>query len=192
MLATPLGLHLATLVSNSMLPVRTRPARWATLGMAVLVAGGAVIFLTQRQPFAPPAAITPQAAVQAVQAAGIRGEVFNDYDYGGYLIFRVIRPFVDGRTDLYGDAFLRTLNDAPLHGKLRELLDAYSVTWTLLPVQSLEVALLDGWPQWRRLYADAHVVVHLRHHQEGGLSGHASALDGLEAGPSVQTGRARP
>src|SRR5439155_14936352 len=84
-LATPLGLHLATLVSNSMLPVRTRPARWATLGMAVLVAGGAVIFLTQRQPFAPPAAITPQAAVQAVQAAGIRGEVFNDYDYGGYL-----------------------------------------------------------------------------------------------------------
>ena len=32
--------------------------------------------------------------------------VLNNYDFGGYLIFFGVKVFVDGRTDMYGDAFL--------------------------------------------------------------------------------------
>ena len=39
--------------------------------------------------------------------AALRAQpVLNQYDFGGYLIFKGVKVFVDGRTDLYGDAFL--------------------------------------------------------------------------------------
>jgi hypothetical protein len=56
-------------------------------------------------------AITPDAAVSAVEAQQVKGPVFNDYDFGGYLIFRGIKPFIDGRY-LYGDDFTRRYAEA--------------------------------------------------------------------------------
>ena len=31
--------------------------------------------------------------------------VLNDYDLGGYLIYAGMAPFIDGRTELYGEKF---------------------------------------------------------------------------------------
>jgi hypothetical protein len=36
------------------------------------------------------------------------GRVFNDYDFGGYLIANGVAPFIDGRTELYGENSLST------------------------------------------------------------------------------------
>ena len=49
---------------------------------------------------------TPGAALAHVPAALRAQPVLNDYAFGGYLIFEGVRPFIDGRADLYGDAFL--------------------------------------------------------------------------------------
>jgi len=108
-------------------------------------------------------AITPAAALAAVDAQHVKGPVFNDYDFGGYLIFRGFKPFIDGRY-FYGDAFTKRYVEATLaeSDRLPQLLAEYGITWTLLPPSRPAVALLDHLPSWRRLYADDIAIVHVR------------------------------
>src|SRR5205807_615320 len=59
-------------------------------------------------------AITPTAALAALAAHHVEGPVLNDYAFGGYLIFSGIAPFIDGREELYGDAFIKRYVEAML------------------------------------------------------------------------------
>jgi hypothetical protein len=52
----------------------------------------------------------PADAVEWIQADQPPGEMFNPYNWGGYLIWKLwpdYRVFTDGRTDLYGNEFLQ-------------------------------------------------------------------------------------
>ena len=62
--------------------------------------------------------IFPVEAVEWLEISGIKGNVLNEYNWGGYLIWhlRDIHVFVDGRTDLYGDEILSKWQQA-LHGE---------------------------------------------------------------------------
>src|SRR5439155_24073164 len=40
---------------------------------------------------------TPTAALAAVAADHVDGPVLNDYEFGGYLVFSGVKPFIDGR-----------------------------------------------------------------------------------------------
>jgi hypothetical protein len=106
---------------------------------------------------------TPAPALAAVQAHHIEGPVFNDYNFGGFLIFSGIKPFIDGRY-FYGDAFIRRCLEASalFSNELPELLNQYGITWTMLNAKTPAVTLLDHLPGWRRLYSDDIAVVHLR------------------------------
>jgi hypothetical protein len=109
-------------------------------------------------------AIVPKAALGAVNAHNVSGPVLNTYRFGGYLIFSGIAPFIDGRAELYGDAFIERYVEATLgvSDQLPALLDEYGITWTLLEPGSSAVRLLDYLPGWRRLYADDIAVVQVR------------------------------
>ena len=109
-------------------------------------------------------AIAPAPALSAARQAGLTGPVFNDYDFGGYLIFEGVAPFVDGRIDLYGDDFMRVYAAALAADgtALPSLLDRYRIAWTLLKPGEPAVAALDRDPRWERVYADAGAVVHRR------------------------------
>jgi hypothetical protein len=85
--------------------------------------------------------------------------VLNDYPFGDYLIFSGIPPFVDGRADMYGDAFLRR---AAQLAELPLLLAQYRIVWTLFKPDNPRVVLLDNLPGWQRFYADDVAVVHIR------------------------------
>src|SRR5439155_17936947 len=108
-------------------------------------------------------AITPAAALAAVSEHHIEGPVFDDYAFGGYLIFAGIKPFIDGRY-FYGDAFIKRYAEAAsvASNALPQLLTEYHVAWTLLGAKIPAVVLLDHLPGWRRLYADDIAVVHVR------------------------------
>jgi hypothetical protein len=104
-------------------------------------------------------------AVAAIKARNA-GPVLNDYDFGGYLIYAGVRPFVDGRTDqLYGEAFMVrhdravTLRNV---GDFVNLLDEYGIGATLLNPATPAVGLLDRMDEWQRVYADDVAVVHVR------------------------------
>lgn len=101
----------------------------------------------------------PSTALTMVARHHTTGPVFNDYNFGSYLIFSGIAPFIDGRADMYGDAFIARY--ANLH-ELPGLLERYRITWTLLSTRNPHVILLDHMPGWRRLYSDNIAVVHVR------------------------------
>jgi hypothetical protein len=75
-----------------------------------------------------------------------------------------VRPFIDGRAELYGDAMmslygrLQAGDDADVESALKR----YDIAWTIFAPESRMVAILDRKPGWRRLYADATAVVHVR------------------------------
>jgi hypothetical protein len=46
--------------------------------------------------------------------------------------------------------------------ELPKLLDAYSISWTLIAPERPAALLLDHLPGWRRLYDDDVAVVHVR------------------------------
>jgi hypothetical protein len=141
---------------------------------AVVLAAAAVALVLAGARLAAPivrhdTASSPIAALAAVPPA-LRGEpALNGYGFGGYLIGAGVRPFVDGRADLYGDAFL------DLYGKiaagdgsaLDDALTRWGVAWTIFPPSEPIVAVIDREPGWRRLYADRFAVVQVREDAPG-------------------------
>jgi hypothetical protein len=129
-----------------------------------LIAGGmlAATYAILRPADAPPAAITPAAAVDSAISANITGPVFNDYNFGGYVIFRGIPTFIDGRVFPFGKEFVLEYLNADDSKRLDQLVDKYGATWTLLRPKSLAVLHFDQSPHWRRVYADDVAVVHVR------------------------------
>lgn len=72
--------------------------------MAILVAGVGVLGVAQGQLEASLADQFPVQAVELVKQKGYRGPLFNDYGWGGYLIWALRQPVcIDGRASLQGD-----------------------------------------------------------------------------------------
>jgi hypothetical protein len=107
---------------------------------------------------------TPATALAAARAQALAGPVFNSQSFGGYLIFRGVPTFIDGRIELYGNDFLRRYVAAASGSEpvLGALLRQYRVGWTLLLPGEPAVGLLDRMPGWRRVYAGADAVIHQR------------------------------
>lgn len=141
------------------------PASKAAVLAGMLVMLLATVWGAKGRVVEPPESISPARAVQAVQKAGIRGNVLNSYSSGGYLIYRGIPVFIDGRSDMYGETHFKQYVEAlELRSSdgLETLLDRYRIGWTLLEPTTAAVALLDHLPGWRRVYADETAVVHAR------------------------------
>jgi len=109
--------------------------------------------------------VVPVRALDAVQKAGVKGNVLNSYSSGGYLIYRGIPVFIDGRADMYGEKFFTEYVQAielSTPNGLEELLLKFDISWTLLEPRNPATRLLDHLPGWLRLYADEAAVVHVR------------------------------
>jgi hypothetical protein len=107
---------------------------------------------------------TPISAVAATPAAIARTHMLNDYSFGGYLIAQHLRPFIDSRADLYGDAYLQAYARIvrPDRRELAKVLEQRQVGWTIFKAGSPVAEAMDAMPGWRRLYADRWAVVHVR------------------------------
>lgn len=128
------------------------------LGACIVAAGVA------RAKHPHPVHYSPVAAVDALLASGAKGPILNDYNFGGYLIFRHIPVFIDSRADMYGEKFVTdTLETVWLSRPgFEELLEKYHIQSTLLPADAAAARLLDRLPGWNRIYSDDTAVVHVR------------------------------
>ena len=143
--------------------VRTSPQSlaFAILAMAAVALTTGV---TSAMTYAPAKEIAPAAAVDALKATKAT-RVFNDYDFGGYLISRDVKTYIDGRTELYGEHFMVQHNRASALQKpaeFFELLDAYKIDATFLRTQTAGAQLLDLVEGWQKIYGDDVAVVHIR------------------------------
>jgi hypothetical protein len=140
------------------------PARGALLGgiTVVLVAGTFAYASVHR--FEPHLRGSPVAAVAKLKTLNLR-RVFNDYDFGGYLIYAGVPTFIDGRTELYGEKFFVDHNAASglmEPENLFRLLDEYKIEATLMRTQSAATKLLDHIDGWQKIYSDDIATIHLR------------------------------
>jgi hypothetical protein len=91
--------------------------------------------------------------------------VLNGYAMGGPLILSGIRPYVDGRGDMYGDELVVgykriTEGDA---AALRQAVERWNIRWAILPNRYAKlIALLDRSPEWRRIYKDEVGAIYVR------------------------------
>ncbi len=142
----------------------TRRGRGAGLACAGLLATLLMAGLRLASPLARvdgPGA--PISAVVHVPAALAAQPVLNDYGFGGYLIFSHLRPFIDGRADMYGDGFLAETLELGRQDRqiIAATLDRHRIAWTLLAPGNPLLTFLDDSPNWCRSYADRFAVVHV-------------------------------
>ncbi|MCX6910726.1 MAG: hypothetical protein NTY01_22160 [Verrucomicrobia bacterium] len=93
------------------------------------------------------------------------GNMLNQHVWGGYLMWVMPerKVFVDGRTDFYGEAFIRNFLDmTQLQPEWREKLNASKVRWTLLTTDHPLTQALALLPDWRRAYTDPLATVFRR------------------------------
>lgn len=138
--------------------------RFASISSAV---GGAVIVLAVRLalPLQPTEGRgNPRSLLANIPDALRRAPVLNEYSFGGPLILAGIRPYIDGRSDMYGDAFVTDytrIADGDLD-RFNRAVRRYGIQWTMLPPSLPLTKALDGSPQWHRVYADRVGVIHVR------------------------------
>jgi hypothetical protein len=106
----------------------------------------------------------PLTAISQVPQSLRSQPVFNTYGFGGPLIRAGIRPYVDGRGDMYGDDFLFEFEKIRTGdmGLFRGTAKKWNIGWTILDPSEPLAAKLDQEPGWRRLYADKWAVIHVR------------------------------
>ena len=107
----------------------------------------------------------PKGAVKFVQDERINGKMFNNDEFGDYLIYAAwpeYKVFIDGRTDMYGAArvkeYLRVVTAAE---GWQQVLDKYEITWVFHQPNSVLSKLLLARSDWKLVYADkvAHIYV---------------------------------
>jgi hypothetical protein len=142
----------------------TAPARSVLFASVVLaLLSGTAAYATAHR-FAPNPHSSPVAAVAELKKHDF-ARVFNDYDFGGYLIASGVAPFIDGRTELYGEKFFVDHNAASglmEPDNLFRLLDQYDIEATLMRTQSAATKLLDHMDGWQKIYSDDIATIHVR------------------------------
>jgi len=176
---------LAALVGPLMIatyvPWRKAPRAWVEFAAAALLLAGTAGAIAMGRAFQFRAANWRYSAGAAdfILAHHITGPMFNTYEYGGYLIWRLWpqeRVFIDGRAlneQVYLDYQRIAFNAEAANGKSGE---------ELLKEYGIEVILMDGFEftsgapyllpaalsdpkqtEWKLVYQDAQAVIYMRH-----------------------------
>lgn len=106
----------------------------------------------------------PTSLVAAIPPALRTQPVFNEYSFGGPLILAGVRPYIDGRADMYGDRFIDRYLKI-VNGDFKEfdaVVRQYRIAWTMMPPESRLAKELDRRSDWRRVYADRIGAIHVR------------------------------
>ena len=110
--------------------------------------------------------LAPADAVEFIARTQPPGPLFNSYNWGGYLSWRLYPQypvFVDGRTDLYqNDLLTAYLRTARGEAGYADLLNAYGINLVLIETGSPLLARLDQTAEWRSLYSDAMATIYQR------------------------------
>ena len=152
-----------------------------TLLNAVLLAGF-LVFLVVRVRYvahrqaAAEAKELPAAAASFIAAQHPPVPMLNHYNWGGYFIWRLYpeyRVYIDGRADLYGDAFMEDLATTYyLKGdSWQSPFEKWGIRTVVLPPDAPVVTALRSLPEWIAIYSDSQAVVLTRKVQTAGMPG---------------------
>ena len=105
----------------------------------------------------------PKAAVDYLKQQRPPQPIFNEYAWGGYLIWRLYpdyRVYIDGRADVFGDKlvaeFIQVNDGKP---RWRELLQQYGTQTVLVKRDSAIASLLNDDSRWQKVFEDKQAVI---------------------------------
>jgi len=108
----------------------------------------------------------PQRAAAFLKEKQLPAPLFNSYDFGGYLIWKLYpqyRVYIDGRADLYGDAFLGDFIEVyQVNADPAPALDRAGIRTVILEPRSVLAAYLRNQKNWTRVYEDPVAVIFTR------------------------------
>ena len=108
----------------------------------------------------------PLAAVKFLQRENVAGNMFNNDEFGDYIIFAAwpqYRVFMDGRSDMYGEklgsAYLKVANAQP---GWKDVLKHYNIDWVIFDTNSALTAALREQTDWQPIYTDKLATIFVR------------------------------
>jgi hypothetical protein len=107
----------------------------------------------------------PTAAVEFMRDHRPPQPIYNEYGWGGYLIWKLpdYRVYIDGRADVYGDAFIEEFlatHDGETNWK--EPLNKHGVRTVLVKPDAALASLLRQEQGWQKVFEDSQAVVFTR------------------------------
>lgn len=143
-----------------------RPAVENRLVWLVAGAGALLVIVRANMPLNPPEnEANPWRLIAAVPSQLRSQPVLNGYSMGGPLILSGIKPYVDGRGDMYGDALIVDYAHIT-HGDPKAFSAAvrrWNIRWVMLPNRDKGlIALIDRSPEWRLVARDKAGVIYVR------------------------------
>lgn len=102
--------------------------------------------------------IKPVAAVEFLKKEKISGHMFNNDEFGDYIIYSaypLYKVFIDGRLDMYGVNNLKEYQKVVNFGQGWEtILDKYNISWIIYGADSALSRFLLMHKDWKLIYAD--------------------------------------
>jgi hypothetical protein len=105
----------------------------------------------------------PVKAVDWLIAHPIKGNMFNDINWGGYLLYRLWpeqKVFIDSQSDFYGEELTREYAGSIAANPLWvEVFRKYEIKWVIIPPDSdLSKELIKN-SEWKTLYQDKYTII---------------------------------
>jgi hypothetical protein len=106
----------------------------------------------------------PVDAVKYIRENPVPGPMFNDYGFGGYLVWSGRKVFIDGRSEVYerGGVLSDYLHIIALKPGALTVLRNYGIQSCLLERDAPLATVLNALPDWRKIYSDHTSVLFIR------------------------------
>ena len=108
----------------------------------------------------------PVEGVSWLQTHAQNGHMFNEFDWGGYLLLNLWpkqQIFMDGHTHIYGEALTREYEQVIIQGNgWEEILNKYDVKWIIIRVNTSLANKLSSSAGWTTAYKDKTAIIFVR------------------------------
>jgi hypothetical protein len=139
---------------------------WPIISAGVIAAGAIYLALAVYRPFLPPVTSSFQNARAYIKEHNLTGHVFNDYNFGGPLIFTGVKTYIDGRADqlFQGDFFKDFISTSEKGSEktIEKILTTSDVAWTIFAPNHAVSKYMATKPDWKKTYEDKEAVIYER------------------------------
>jgi len=110
--------------------------------------------------------LKPVAAVEFLKKERLKGHMFNNDEFGDYLIYSAsdqYKVFIDGRTEVYGpERFKEYMDVVQFNPRWEKILEKHGIDWIFFDTDSALARFLLSRREWRLIYSDKVASVFIR------------------------------
>jgi hypothetical protein len=140
-------------------------ANLAILVLVVALMGYRIISMTNEEALAEQRSF-PKAAVNFIRQQELKGPLFNLYEWGGYIIWKLhpeMKVYIDGRPEIYGDRYVQEYVDSYFGRRSwREPLERDHIQTVLIEPDAPLASLLRESEAWETAFEDNISVLFVR------------------------------